>query len=67
MPEKGLFKKFRVQKVDEPMDEDAEYFVLRLDNDDEAVQAVLWWALRTGKSKLFEDIMDKYRPAGRIV
>lgn len=66
MTEKGLFKKFRVQKVDEPMDEDAEYFVLRLDNDDEAVQAVLWWALMRGKRELFDDIGDRYRP-GRIV
>ena len=66
MSEQGLYGKFHVEKADgTPLDEGADYFVLRLDNDDEAVQAVLWWALRNN-SKLFDDLSDKYRP-GRIL
>lgn len=67
MTKKGLYGKFVLEKADgTPMDEDAEYFVLRLDNDQEAVQAILGWALRSGHDKLFDDLHDKYRP-GRVV
>lgn len=64
--EEGLYDKFVVSRVDEePIEDGAEYFVLRLDNDDEAVQAIMWWALVTLKRKLFDDLGDKYRP-GKI-
>ena len=65
--EEGLYDKFVVSRADgKPIDDKAEYFVLRLDNDDRAIQAVMWWAVQTRKSKLFDDLGDKYRP-GRVL
>jgi hypothetical protein len=54
----GLFDKFIVSKRDgSPVDPKAEYFVLRLDNDRDAVTAVLTWCNLKGNQKLYEDIL----------
>ena len=57
----GLFDKFELTRVDgKPIEPEAEYFVLRLDNDSDAVRAIMSWAVLTGKGKLFDDLVDKY-------
>lgn len=61
MTEKGLYDKFTVQKADgTSVDPEAEYFVLRIDNDKHALHAVMDWAIKTGHRKLFDDLTDKY-------
>ncbi|MHC4617411.1 MAG: hypothetical protein ACYTEQ_06625 [Planctomycetota bacterium] len=41
---KGLYDKYRVEKVDKPTDADAQYFVLRVDTDPHARAALRAYA-----------------------
>ncbi len=56
---RGLYNKYIVTKADgSPIDPEAQYFVLRIDNDFDAFMAVLRWADEKGNNKLFEDLID---------
>ena len=58
----GLYNKYVIKKVDgTPMDEKADYFVLRLDKDKEARKALLIYAIfiQEQNPKLYDDILFK--------
>ena len=53
----GLYKKYNVTKANgTPNDPRAKYFVLRIDNDLDALIAALRWARAKGNDKLFNDL-----------
>lgn len=55
--EDALFDKYKVEKVDgTDVDPDAVYFVLRIDNDEDALLAAMMWAMRKGMPGLYEDL-----------
>lgn len=59
---KGLHKKYIIQKTDgTPIDSKADYFVLRLDTDSAAREAMLKYAdaIRSDNKQLAEDIENK--------
>ena len=59
---RGLYDKYTVTKTDgSTIDPEAQYFVLRIDNDFDAFMAVLRWADEKGNDKLFEDLIDKIK------
>ena len=52
-----LYEKYVIMKIDgTPIDPDARYFVLRYDNDEDALFAAMLWAVRKGKMGLYEDL-----------
>ena len=58
-----LYEKYVVTKADgQPIDPEAVYFVLRVDNDDDALFAAMLWAVRKNKMGLYEDLR-KYSEA----
>lgn len=60
-----LHDKFVVTKKDgTPVDPDAVYFVLRVDNDEDALFAAMLWAVRKDKMGLYEDLR-KYSEANK--
>ena len=64
-PNDQLHDKFIVTKKDgTPVDPDAVYFVLRVDNDEDALFAAMLWAVRKDKMGLYEDLR-KYSEANK--
>jgi len=60
-----LHDKYVVTKKDgSPVDDDAVYFVLRVDNDEDALFAAMLWAVRKNKMGLYEDLR-KYSEANK--
>jgi len=58
--EKGLYQKYKVTKTNgEPIDEDAQYFVLRMDKDPDAICAlkVYAWLIRLENPILYSDLL----------
>ncbi len=54
---KGLYGKFLIEKTNStPMDPDAMYFTLRIDNDPDALEAVLNWAKSQRNWLLYHDL-----------
>jgi hypothetical protein len=54
---KGLYDKYLVQKADgSPVEPGAKYFVLRYDNDRDALFAAMMWAARKGNWELVEEL-----------
>lgn len=61
MIDKKLQNKFVIQRTDgKPIDPEAFYFVLRLDNDPEAVRAVMDFARRKGNEALYNGVRDRF-------
>jgi hypothetical protein len=55
--EDALHDKYEVTKRDgTPTDPDAVYFVLRIDNDEDALLAAMMWAMRKNMPGLYEDL-----------
>lgn len=64
-PSDQLYEKYVVTKKDgTPIDPDAVYFVLRVDNDEDALFAAMLWAVRKERMGLYEDLR-KYSKANR--
>ncbi len=60
---KGLYSKFHIEKADgTPIDPDAKYFILRIDNDLNAWLASMLWALSKFNFKLFLDLKRWRKP-----
>ena len=58
----GLYPKYVVQKANgEALDPEARYFVLRYDNDDDALFAAMMWAARKGNWQLVEDLRKEVK------
>lgn len=58
MSNKGLYKKYIVQKADgTEIDKNADYFVLRLDTDEAARKALIEYAKYTNNNNLVRDIL----------
>ena len=59
---RGLYSKYNITKTDGSLtDPEAYYFVLRIDNDLDALLAALGWAKAKRNDVLFEDLIDKIR------
>ena len=57
MDDKGYYKKFEIKRTDgQPLPENSEHFVLRLDSDQAAREAALFYARITGNCKLEHDL-----------
>lgn len=53
-------RKFIIEKANgETLDPEADYFVLRIDNDRDALFAIRYWAMIKGNDELFRDMNDK--------
>lgn len=58
----GLYPKYVVRKANnEPLDPEAKYFVLRYDNDPDALYAATLWAIRKGNWALVEDFRKEMK------
>jgi len=58
----GIYEKYVIQKVDgSPPDPKARYFVLRYDNDEDALYAAIMWAVRKDNWELVEDLQNEVR------
>lgn len=63
MKNEGLYRKYIVKKANgTEIDKNADYFVLRLDTDKYAREAIMYYAalIRKSNPKLAEDLMEKY-------
>ena len=59
--QQGLFGKYELKKSDgEPIDPDAVYFILRIDNDTDALHAAMQWAINKSNWPLFNDLRKGY-------
>jgi len=58
----GIYPKYVVRKANnEPLDPEARYFVLRYDNDPDALYAATLWAIRKGNWALVEDFRKEMK------
>lgn len=54
---KGLYNKYRITKANgEPIDEEASFFILRIDKDAAALKAAIYYAKKIQNQKLLEDL-----------
>ena len=61
MDTKGFYKKYEIKRTDgQPIPSDEEHFILRLDSDQAAREAALYYARITGNGKLENDLVFMY-------
>lgn len=62
MKNEELFNKYKIEHADgTPTDPGAVYFVLRIDDDNSAVNAVIGWAIKNSRYELANDLVNYKR------
>lgn len=56
---RGIYRKYNISKANgKPIDPEAKYFILRIDNDYDALFAAIYWARKKENQELVDDLIE---------